>query len=95
MKLDVLRRYRSQLEEVVRMDLLLLRQALHDAEARSHLLAEHVRLTTDAYLAKVCGGVALDEFLVWQSMFTAETSKLAAATQVEGNAMAFTGVFQV
>ena len=83
MKLDVLRRYRAQLEEVVRMDLFCLRQELQDAEARSRLLEEHMRLTTDAYLAQAGGGVALDEFLVWQSMFTAETSKLAAARQEE------------
>ncbi len=84
MKLDVLRRYRAQLEEVVRMDLFLLRQELQDIEARARLLDAHMKLTTDAYLAKAGGGVALDEFLVWQSMLTAETSKLAAAKQVEG-----------
>lgn len=84
MKLDVLRRYRAQLEEVVRLDLFRLRQELQDAEARAHLLDAHMRLTTDAYLAKAGGGVALDEFLVWQSMLTAETSKLAEAKQVEG-----------
>ena len=84
MKLDVLRRYRAQLEEVVRMDLFVLRQELQDAEARARLLDAHMRLTTDAYLAKAGGGVALDEFLVWQSMCAAETSKLAAAKQVEG-----------
>lgn len=84
MKLDVLRRYRAQLEEVVRMDLFLLRQELQDAEARSRLLDAQMRLTIDAYLVKAGGGVALDEFLVWQSMFTAETSNSAAAQQVEG-----------
>lgn len=81
MKLDVLRRYRAQLEEVVRMDLFLLRQELQDTEARSRLLDAHMRLTTDAYLAKASGGVALDEFLVWQSRFQAETSILAQARQ--------------
>ena len=84
MKLDVLRRYRAQLEEVARMDLFLLRQKLQDAEARSRLLDAHMRLTTEAYQAKAVGGVALVEFLVWQSMFAAETSNLAAARQVEG-----------
>jgi flagellar biosynthesis chaperone FliJ len=84
MKLDVLRRYRAQLEEVVRMDLFRLRQELQEAEARARLLDAQVRLTTDAYMAKAGGGVALDEFLVWQSMLTAETSKLAGAKQVEG-----------
>ena len=84
MKLDVLRRYRAQVEEVVRMDLFLLRQELQDIEARSRLLEANVRLATDAYLAKAGGGVALDEFLVWQSKLIAETSKLAAAKQLEG-----------
>jgi flagellar biosynthesis chaperone FliJ len=83
MKLDVLRRYRAQLEEVVRMDLFLLRQELQDSEARSRLLEEHMRLTTDAYLAKAGGVVALDEFLVWQSRLQAETSMLAQARQEE------------
>ena len=84
MKLDVLRRYRAQVEEVVRMDFFLLRQELQDAEARSRLLETNMRLMTDAYLAKADGGVALDEFLVWQSKLAAETSKLAAAKQLEG-----------
>jgi flagellar export protein FliJ len=84
MKLDVLRRYRAQLEEVVRMDLFRLRQELVNAEARSHLLDEQMKLTADTYLAKAGGGVSLDEFLVWQALVTAETSNLAAAMQVEG-----------
>ena len=84
MKLDVLRRYRTQLEEVVRMDLFRLRQELQDVEARAHLLDAQMRLTTEAYLAKAGGGVALEEFLVWQSQCTAETSTLAAAKQMEG-----------
>ncbi|MEK7351302.1 MAG: flagellar FliJ family protein [Nitrospirota bacterium] len=83
MKLDVLRRYRAQLEEVVRMDLFQLRKDLHEAEARARLLNEHMRLTTDAYLAKAEGVVALDEFLVWQSRFQAGTSLLAQARQEE------------
>jgi flagellar export protein FliJ len=84
MKLDVLRRYRAQLEEVVRMDLVRLRQELQDAEARSHLLDEQMKLTADASLAKAGGGVALDEFLVWQALVAAETSNLTAAMHVEG-----------
>ncbi|THJ12788.1 MAG: hypothetical protein CAF43_002700 [Nitrospira sp. CG24C] len=83
MKLDVLRRYRAQLEEVARMDLFQLRQELQDSEARARLLDEHMRLTTDAYLAKACGVVALDEFLVWQSRFQAGTALLAQARQEE------------
>ena len=84
MKLDVLRRYRAQVEEVVRMELFLLRQELQDIEARFRLLDEQMKRMTEAYLAKTGGGVALDEFLVWQSMLTAETSKLAVAKQLEG-----------
>ena len=83
MKLDVLRRYRAQLEEVARMDLFQLRQDLQEAEARTRLFDEHMRLTTDAYLAKAGGIVALDEFLVWQSRFQAGTSLLAQARQEE------------
>jgi flagellar export protein FliJ len=83
MKLDVLRRYRAQLEEVARLDLFQLRQDLQEAEARIRLLDEHMRLTTDAYLAKAGGIVALDEFLVWQSRFEAGTSLLAQARQEE------------
>ena len=83
MKLDVLRRYRAQLEEVARMDLFQLRQDLQEAEARVRLLDEHMRLTTDAYLAKAGGIVALDEFLVWQSRFQAGTALLAQARQEE------------
>ena len=84
MKLDALRRYRAQVEEVLRMDLFLLRQELQDAEARAGRLDAHMRLTIDAYLATAGRGVTLDEFLVWQSTCVAETSNLAAARQVEG-----------
>ena len=84
MKLDVLRRYRAQLEEVVRMDLFRLRQELQDAEARTRLLDEQMKRTADAYLAKTGGGVGLEEFLVRQSMLTAEASNLAVAMQMEG-----------
>jgi flagellar export protein FliJ len=84
MKLDVLRRYRAQVEEVVRMELFLLRQELQNIEARFRLLDEQMKRTTEAYLAKTGEGVALDEFLVWQSMLTAETSELAAAKRLEG-----------
>jgi flagellar export protein FliJ len=83
MKLNVLRRYRAQLEEVARMDLFQLRQELHEAEERVRLLDEHMKLTTNAYLAKAGGVVALDEFLVWQSRFQAGTSLLAHARQEE------------
>jgi flagellar export protein FliJ len=83
MKLDVLRRYRAQLEEVVRMELFQLRQELHNAEARARLLDEHMRRATDAYMAKAGGTVVLDEFLLWQSRFQAGTCLLAQARQEE------------
>ena len=83
MKLDVLRRYRAQLEEVARMDLFRLRQELQDAEARTRLLDDQMKRTTEASLAKTGGGVGLEEFLVRQSMLTAEASNLAVAMQVE------------
>jgi flagellar export protein FliJ len=84
MKLGLLRRYRAQVEEVVRMDLFRLRQELHDIEARAHLLEERMRRTTEEYSGKAAGGLALDEFLVWQSRLTAATSKAADARQLEG-----------
>ena len=84
MKLGVLRRYRAQVEEIVRVDLFRLRQELHELEARAHLLEERMRRTTDEYSGKAAGGLALDEFLVWQSRLAADTSKLVAARQMEG-----------
>jgi flagellar export protein FliJ len=84
MKLGLLRRYRRQVEEVVRMDLFRLRRDLHDIEARAHLLEERMRHTTEEYSGKAAGGLALDEFLVWQSRLTAATSKVADARQLEG-----------
>ena len=83
MKLAVLRRYRTQLEEVVRMDLFLLRRRLQDAEAHTQLCDSSLKSTTAEYLAKVGRGVALDDFLVWQSGLAAETARLAVAKQVE------------
>jgi flagellar biosynthesis chaperone FliJ len=84
MKLGVLRRYRAQVEEVVRVDLFRLRQELHELEARARLLEDRMRRTTDEYSGKAAGGLALDEFLVWQSRLAADTSKSVAARQMEG-----------
>jgi flagellar biosynthesis chaperone FliJ len=50
---------------------------------RARLLEERVRRTTDEYSGKAAGGLALDEFLVWQSRLTADTSKSAAVRQME------------
>ena len=83
MRLDVLRRYRAQLEEVVRMDLFHLRQELQDAEASVRAHDAQARLTAEDYLAKANGGMALEEFLEWQSRFQAEASVLAQARQAE------------
>jgi flagellar biosynthesis chaperone FliJ len=84
MKLGVLRRYRAQVQEVVRVDLFRLRQELHELEARARLLEERMRRTTDEYSGKAAGGLALEEFLVWQSRLAADTSKSVAARQMEG-----------
>jgi len=84
MRLGVLRRYRAQVEEVVRMDLFRLRQELHGLEARARLSEERLRCTADEYAGKAAGGLALDEFLVWQSRLTADTAKSAAARRMEG-----------
>jgi flagellar biosynthesis chaperone FliJ len=84
MKLDVLRRYRAQLEDVMRMDLFLLRRSLQDAEAEAQLHETSMKSTTDAYLANVGRGVALDDFLVWQSRLAAETARLVEVKQIEG-----------
>jgi flagellar export protein FliJ len=83
MRLEVLRRYRAQLEEVVRMDLFHLRQELQDAEASVRAHDAQARLTAEDYLAKANGGMALEEFLEWQSRFQAEASMLAQARQAE------------
>lgn len=84
MRLGVLRRYRAQVEEVVRMDLFRLRQELHGLEARARLSEERLRGTADEYAGKAAKGLALDEFLVWQSRLTADTAKSAAARRMEG-----------
>jgi flagellar biosynthesis chaperone FliJ len=42
-----------------------------------------MRRTTDEYSDKAAGGLALDEFLVWQSRLAADTSKSVAARQME------------
>jgi flagellar biosynthesis chaperone FliJ len=65
------------------MDLFRLRQELQEAEARTRLLDEQMKHTADAYLAKTGRGVVLEEFLVRQSMLTAEVSNLSAAMQME------------
>jgi flagellar export protein FliJ len=83
MRLDVLRRYRAQLEEVVRMDLFHLRQELQDAEASVRAHDAQARFTAEAYLAKANRGMALEEFLEWQSRFQAEASVLAQARLAE------------
>ncbi len=83
MKLDALRRYRTQLEEVARIDLFRLRQEIQDAEAHARRLDAHMRLAMDAYPATSGVDVTLEEFLVWQSRCVGAITQLAAARQVE------------
>ena len=47
MKLDAVRRYRAQVEDVVRMELLLARQKLQDAEATCQVLGVQAQATVE------------------------------------------------
>jgi flagellar export protein FliJ len=84
MKLDAVRRYRAQVEDVLRMDLLRVRQNLQNAETTCHALDAQTRVTAERYFAKAGAGMALEEFIEWQATFDAEASLLAQARQVEG-----------
>ena len=84
MKLDSVRRYRAQVEDVLHMDLLRARQTLQDAETTCHTLDAQMRMTAERYFAKVSAGMALEEFLEWQVTFDAEAALLTQARQVEG-----------
>ena len=83
MKLDAVRRYRAQVEDVLRMDLLRARQSLQDAETTCHALDVQTRVTAERYFAKASAGMALEEFLEWQATCDAEAALLAQARQVE------------
>ena len=84
MKLDAVRRYRAQMEDVLRMEFLRARQNLQDAETTCHVLDAQMRVTAERYFAKTSAGMALEEFLEWQVTFDAEAAMLTQARQVEG-----------
>ncbi len=83
MKLDAVRRYRAQVEDLLRMDLLHARQNLHDAESAYQALDEQARMTAERYVAKASSGIALEEFLEWQVTCDAEAVLLTQAWQAE------------
>ena len=83
MKLDAIRRYRAQVEDVLHMDLLRARQTLQDAETTCHTLDAQMRMTAERYFAKVSAGMALEDFLEWQATFEAEAALLTQARQTE------------
>ena len=84
MKLNAVRRYRAQVEDLLRMDLLRARQNLQDAEAACLTLDAQARLTAERYMAKASTGIALEEFLEWQVTCDAEAAMLTQALQAEG-----------
>lgn len=84
MKLDAVRRYRAQVEEVLRMDLLRARQSLQDAETTCHALNAQMRMTVEHYCAKASAGMAPEEFFEWQSACDAAAAMLTKAQQLEG-----------
>jgi flagellar biosynthesis chaperone FliJ len=84
MKLDAVRRYRAQVEDVLRMDLLRARQDLQDAETLCHALDTQMRATVERYSAKASAGMAPDEFFEWQAVCDSEAAMLAQAQQIEG-----------
>ena len=83
MKLDAVRRYRAQMEDLLRMGLLHARQNLQDAEAACQALDAQARMTADRYVAKASTGIALEEFLEWQVTCDAEAAMLTQAWQAE------------
>ncbi len=83
MKLDAVRRYRAQVEDLLRMDLLHARQNLQDAEAACQALDAQARGTAERYMAKASSGIVLEEFLEWQVTCDAEAVLLTQAWQAE------------
>jgi len=84
MKLDAIRRYRAQVEDVLRMDLLQARQNLQDVENLCQALDAQTQESVEQYSAKVSAGMALEEFIEWQATFDSEAALLAQARQTEG-----------
>jgi len=83
MKLDAIRRYRAQVEDVLRMDLLRARQNLQDAETACHALDAQMRETVERYCVKASAGMALEEFFEWQATYDAEAAMHTQARLVE------------
>lgn len=83
MKLDAVRRYRAQVEDLLRMDLLHARQNLQDAESACQALDAQARMTAERYVAKASSGIALEEFLEWQVTCDAEADLCTQAYQAE------------
>jgi flagellar export protein FliJ len=84
MKLDVVRRYRAQVENVMRMDFLRTRQNLQDAEAACQAIDAQMQATVERYYSKACAGIALEEFIEWQTTIDATAALLTQAQQAEG-----------
>lgn len=83
MKLDAVRRYRAQVEEVARMELLVARQHLEDADMTCRTLEAQMQATSEGYVAKAGLGMALEEFIELQAACDAQAASLAQARQVE------------
>lgn len=83
MKLDAIRRYRAQVEEIVRMELLVSRQNLQDAEATCQALDAQTGVMAERYCANASAGMALEDFIGWQATFDAEAALFTQARQVE------------
>ncbi|MDH4188075.1 MAG: flagellar FliJ family protein [Nitrospira sp.] len=83
MKLDAVRRYRAQVEEVLRMELLVSYQNLQDAELLCRSLDARMRMTSERYAAKASAGMAVEEFMEWQAVSDAEAAMLVQARQDE------------
>ena len=84
MKFDAIRRYRAQVEDVLRMDLLQARQNLQEVENLCLALEAQTQESSAQYSSKVSAGMALEEFVEWQTTFDAEAALLTQARQTEG-----------
>lgn len=83
MKLDAVRRYRAQVEDVARMDLLVARQLLQDADITCQALEAQMQATSEGYVARAGVGMVLEEFIELQAACDAQAASLAQARQVE------------
>lgn len=83
MKLDSVRRYRAQMEEIVRMELLQARQNLQDVASLCQALDAQTQKSAEGYCAKASAGMALEDFIEWQATFDVEAALLTQARQTE------------